>query len=127
MLSQHSAALKTPDASDPAVHILDAALRALDVEFQRQRTGVHLLSPNKATVESLLGALDNVWGVQQSIRRHLLEEPNTLTTVRLFERLMGETDGLRRRLWPTHGYACEALTRVMDILQQARESLPKPV
>lgn len=125
MLSQDSAALKTSSASDPAGQILGSALRALDMECQRQSSGVHLMSADKALVESLLSALDHSWGVQQAVRRHLLGEPNSATALELLERLAGETDGLRSRFWPAYGYASEALTRVMDILELARESLLK--
>ena len=89
MLSQDAAALKTSKVSDPAGQTLSSALHALDIECQRQSSGVHLMSAEKALVESLLSALDHTWGVQQAVRRHLLAEPNSVTAAELLEQLAG--------------------------------------
>ncbi|HEX8150723.1 MAG TPA: hypothetical protein VF591_26300 [Pyrinomonadaceae bacterium] len=125
MLQQPSAVTQTSIVSDPAGQILGSALRALSLEIQRESTGIHLLSSDKTLVESLLCALDQAWGVQQALRRYMLAEPSAETAAELLEQLAGETDALRRRLWPAQGYACEALTRVIDILELARNSLPR--
>lgn len=102
--------------------MLGSALRGISVECKRTSTNIHLASANQPVVDSLLQALDQITKIQQAIRSHL-ESKTGLPATDLLRDLVADTEALREHLWPEHYHSCEALTRLLDILQSTQRSL----
>jgi hypothetical protein len=98
-------------------------LRGLDIEYKHTSTSIHLASPDMELVDSLLQALDQIVKTQEAIRNHLSNETVQAAAPHLLAELIVEVRALRHSLWPQHYRSCEALTRLLDILELAQHAL----
>ena len=116
--------------SDAGGRILNQVLRGLAIEYKHTSTSIHLASPDKELVDSMLLALDQIVKLQGAIRNYLSNETARAEAPYLLAELTAEAGALRDSLWPKHYRSCEALTRVLDMLELAQHSLnerpPRP-
>lgn len=109
--------------NNSADQILGSALRGISIEYKRTSTNIHLASANQPEVNSLLQALRQITKTRLAIRSHL-ETATGHSATDLLRDLVGDTEALRAHLWPEHYHSCEALTRLLDVLQSAQRRLP---
>jgi len=113
----------TPDAGG---RILNQVLRGLAIEYEHTSTLIHLASLDMDLVDSLLVALDQIVKTQQVIQNYLNNETARAEAPLLLAELTSEARALRDSLWPEHYRSCEALTRVLDMLELAQHSWSEP-
>lgn len=110
----------TPDAGS---RILNQVLRGLAIEYTHTSTSIHLASPDMDLVDSLLLALDQIVKTREAIQHYLSNEAARVEAPYLLANLTVEARTLRDGLWPEHYRSCEAMTRVLDMLELAQHSL----
>lgn len=123
MVVQQEILERTSRSTEDINKTLQWALRCLDIEGRWQTSNVHLLSTDSAQVESLLIALDQLIDAQKAIQKYLEGETDPRTADRLLKELIANAMGLRKQLWPYYYRACEALTRMLDVLTRIERSL----
>jgi len=109
--------------SDAGGRILNQVLRGLAIEYTHTSTSIHLASPDMELVDSLLLALDQIVKTHEAIRNCLNNEAACMEAPHLLAKLTVEARTLRDGLWPEHYRSCEAMTRVLDMLELAQHSL----
>jgi hypothetical protein len=120
---QQETTYRSLSKSDAIGQILRSALRGINIECKRASTSVHLTSADKAQVDSLLQALDQIMKTQLAIRRHLETETGRAAAPNLLRDLIADTKTLHGGLWPEYYRSCEVLTRLLDILESTQSSL----
>ncbi len=123
MLQPEETFQSTMITSDASGRILNQVLRGLDIEYKHTSTLIHLASSDTELVDSLLMALDRIVKSQEAIRNHLGNETAQATAPHLLAELTAEARALRDSLWPEHYRSCEAITRVLDMLELAQHEL----
>lgn len=109
--------------SDAGGRILNQVLRGLEIEYKHTSTTIHLASPDMDLVDSLLLALDRIVKTQEAIRNYLSNETALGAAPHLLADLTAEARALRDSLWPEYYRSCEALTRLLDVLEIAQHGL----
>lgn len=103
--------------------ILWSALRGLDIEQERQNSSIHLLSTNRAQVESLLLVLGHLNEARAAIQKYMGGKTPSGQASTLLNEMIANAVALRKHFWPKEYRACEALTRMIDVLTRAGHSL----
>lgn len=122
MLQPQERFRSTTSVSDSGRQVLNQLLRGLDIEYKRTSTCIHLASEDIELVDSLRLALDRIVKTQEAVRKHL-ENQTARAAPHFLAESVTETRAVRDSLWPEHYRSCEALTRLLDILELAQQSL----
>lgn len=122
MFEQVIRAKEVPHITDTTNQMLCSLLRGLEIERRRQNSSVHLLSTDPAQVESLVLVLDQLTEAQTTIQKYLEGETQLKKASEMLNEITTNAVNLRRQLWPSRYRACEALTRMIDILSSIGRS-----
>ena len=109
--------------SDINSEILGQVLRGVEIEYKHTSTSIHLASGDPAEVDSMLRALDQIMKTHEAIQTHLVSETARAAAPHLLAKLVAEIKAVRDSFWPEHYHSCEALTRLLDTLELAQETL----
>ena len=123
MLQPEESLRSIPITCDASDRVLNQVLRGLAIEYTHTSTIIHLASPDMELVDSLLLALDQIVKTQEAIQNCLSDESARAEAPYLLAELTAQAKAVRDSLWPEHYRSCEAMTRVLDMLELAQHSL----